>query len=57
MTVRALADQPEGSHALFDTHGVFILNEYGIETKDFVITETAKPTYTTTYFIPDPSEN
>lgn len=43
MTVRALADQPERSHALFDTYGVFISNEYGAETKDFVVSESLSP--------------
>jgi hypothetical protein len=41
MNVRALADAPEGSHAYFDTDGVYImLNDVLIETKDFVVTKT-----------------
>ncbi len=41
MNVRALADAPEGSHAYFDTDGVYItLNDALIETKDFIVTKT-----------------
>jgi hypothetical protein len=39
MTVRALADAPESSHAYFDTHAVYIGNEYGYEIKDFVVSQ------------------
>ena len=39
MTSRALANEPTGSQALFDTHGVFIANQEGqiTEIKDFII--------------------
>jgi len=47
MNVRALADTPEGSHAYFDTDGVFIDTPYGIVTKDFVISETPTTHITT----------
>jgi hypothetical protein len=40
MTVRALADALEGSHAHFDTYGVyFTIGGNLVETKDFVISE------------------
>jgi beta-galactosidase beta subunit len=49
MTVRALADAPEGSHTHFDTHAAYItIDGVLVETKDFVIAEEPPLAYTST---------